>query len=252
MAKIISIANQKGGVGKTTTAINLASSLASFDYEVLLIDMDSQANATSGLGFSKELVPNIYQVIIDGVDIKDVIRPTKIDWLYLLPSNINLIGAEVELVSEIAREKKLQKAVNSIKHLFDYIIIDCPPSLGLLTLNSLTTSDRVVIPIQCEYYALEGLAQFTKTVEAVQENLNPCIQIAGVVLTMYDSRLNLSSEVMENVKKHFSRKVYDTIIPRNVKVSEAPSFGLPVLQYDKGSKGAKAYLSLAKEIIGES
>ncbi len=250
MATIITIANQKGGVGKTTTSVNLAASLANLGAETLLIDMDSQANSTSGFGIKKEEIKSsIYNVLTGQKTIENVVSETEIEWLDIAPSSINLVGAEIEIISMNKREFILKQALESIRELYDYIIIDCPPSLGMLTINSLTASDQVLIPIQCEYYALEGLGQLLNTIKAVKEYLNHTLEIEGVVMTMYDSRVNLSKDVIENVKKYFPKKVCKTIIPRNIKLAEAPSFGRPILTYDIASSGAQAYLELAKEIM---
>ncbi len=250
MAKIIAVANQKGGVGKTTTSINLSSCVAYRGKKVLLIDLDPQGNATTGLGVDKKnMDSSIYDVIINEKSIKDVSMKTVQDTLTLCPSSISLAGAEIELVSLISRENRIKYALSEIQTEYDYIFIDCPPSLGLLTLNALTAADTVLVPIQCEYFALEGLSQLMDTVRLVQKHLNRSLQVEGVVLTMFDARTNLSIEVAEEVRKHFTNKVYQTLIPRNVRLSEAPSYGLPIILYDKESKGSEAYLKLADELI---
>ena len=249
MTKIISIANQKGGVGKTTTSINLSTVIAKKGRKTLLIDADPQGNATSGLGINKEVEKSIYDVIISEEKLEDVILDTNVKNLKICPANINLAGAEVELVSLMSREHRLKERIDEIKDKFDYIIIDCPPSLGLITLNAFTASNSVLIPVQCEYYALEGLGQLINTVNLVKRHLNKDIEIEGAVLTMYDARTNLSNQVVKEVKRYFEDKVYKTIIPRNVKLSEAPSFGMPITIYDSKSKGAKCYEKLAKEVL---
>ncbi|WP_336787787.1 ParA family protein [Paenibacillus sp. MMO-177] len=250
MSKIIAIANQKGGVGKTTTSVNLGACLATLGKRVLLIDIDPQGNTTSGIGINKADVNNcIYDVLINDVHPKDAMFETKIDGLNIIPATIQLAGAEIEMVPTISRELRLKKALSLVKDQFDYILIDCPPSLGLLTINSLTAADSVIIPIQCEYYALEGLSQLLNTVRLVQKHLNTALQIEGVLLTMLDARTNLGIQVIEEVKKYFQQKVYQTIIPRNVRLSEAPSHGEAIITYDPRSKGAEVYLELAKEVI---
>ncbi|ULO07568.1 ParA family protein [Paenibacillus sp. 19GGS1-52] len=250
MSKIIAIANQKGGVGKTTTSVNLGAGMAALGKRVLLVDIDPQGNTTSGVGINKADVADcIYDVLINEVDPQETILETQNEGLHIIPATIQLAGAEIELVSMISRELKLKKALNAVKGNYDYIIIDCPPSLGILTINSLTAADSVIIPIQCEYYALEGLSQLLNTVRLVQKNLNPHLKIEGVLLTMLDARTNLGIQVIEEVKKYFQEKVYKTIIPRNVRLSEAPSHGQSIITYDPRSKGAEVYLELAKEVI---
>ncbi|GAX89133.1 ParA family protein [Effusibacillus lacus] len=249
MARIIAVANQKGGVGKTTTAVNLGACLASLGKRVLLVDIDPQGNTTSGVGINKADVNScIYDVLINEVDAKEAIQATQIDGLHIIPATIQLAGAEIELVPTISREVRLRKALQPMKSKYDYIIIDCPPSLGLLTVNALTASDSVLIPIQCEYYALEGLSQLLNTIRLVQKHLNTKLEIEGVLLTMLDARTNLGIQVIEDVKKYFREKVYHTIIPRNVRLSEAPSHGQPIIAYDPKSRGAEVYMDLAKEV----
>ena len=250
MGKVLAIANQKGGVGKTTTSVNLSASLAKLGKKVLLIDIDPQGNTSSGVGINKGDVEYcIYDILIDEEPLKDVILATKQENLYVVPATISLAGAEIELVSTISRELRLKKALQEVRSQFDYIIIDCPPSLGLLTLNALTAADGVLIPVQCEYYALEGLSQLLSTVRLVQKHLNKELKIEGVLLTMLDARTNLGLQVIEEVKKYFRDKVYKSVIPRNVRLSEAPSHGMPIALYDERSRGAETYLELAREVI---
>jgi chromosome partitioning protein len=253
VGKIIAIANQKGGVGKTTTAVNLAASLAIAGYKTLLVDIDSQANATSGLGFDpKTQTKTIYEVLVNSLKASDAIIEGKMARLFLLPSHINLVGAEIELVDIADRERVMKRALQPVKANYDYILIDCPPSLSLLTLNALSASDSVLIPVQCEYYALEGLGQLLNTINIVKKHLNPELDIEGVLLTMFDSRLRLSNQVVSEVQRYFDKKVFQTVIARNVRLSEAPSFGQPVVTYDPWSTGSKNYIDLAKEVIARN
>jgi chromosome partitioning protein len=252
MPKIISICNQKGGVGKTTTAINLSAYLAVLGKTVLLIDSDPQGNCTSGIGFNKqEISKSIYDILIDELDTKQVILKTNIENLSLIPSNQDLSGAEVELVSVLGRENRLKKALAVISNEYDFVIIDCPPSLGLLTINALNASNSILIPIQCEYYALEGLSQLVNTINLVRDNLNPSLNIQGVLLTMADFRTKLTDEVIKEARNFFKEKVYNTVVPRNIKITEAPGFGKPLVLYDKLSIGAKKYEEFTRELLGE-
>lgn len=252
MVKVIAIANQKGGVGKTTTAVNLAACLAELGKKILLIDIDPQGNSTSGLGFNKGTINRcVYDALVNDVPLESIVVQTEIANLKLLPATIQLAGAEIELVSMMSREGKLKRALDKAKFAYDYVLIDCPPSLGLLTINSLTAANSVLVPIQCEFYALEGLTQLMNTISLVQKNLNPVLTLEGVVLTMFDARTNLSIQVVDEVKNHFRHKVYQTIIPRNVRLSEAPSHGQPVIKYDPKSKGTEVYFDLAREVIGD-
>lgn len=249
LGRIISIANQKGGVGKTTTAVNVSSILAKKGKKVLLIDCDPQGNATSGLGIEKDAENSLYDVLINEVDIKQTIQDTCIKTLKICPANMNLAGAEVELVNQMSREQRMKTALEGAKNEFDFILIDCPPSLGLVTLNAFTASDSVLIPVQCEYFALEGLGQLLNTINLVKKHLNKSLEIEGAVLTMYDSRTNLSNQVVKEVNKYFGDRVYATVIPRNIKLSEAPSYGMPIILYDDKSKGARCYEKLTKELL---
>ena len=249
MGKIVAIANQKGGVGKTTTTINLSTILAKKGKKVLMVDTDPQGNATSGLGIDKSVHFSVYDVIINDVEIENTLQTTMVKNLDVCPSNINLAGAEVELVSMMSREQRLKEKLICVKDKYDYIIIDCPPSLGLITLNAFTASDSVLIPVQCEYYALEGLGQLINTINLVKKHLNPELEIEGALLTMFDIRTNLSNQVVKEVSKYFENKVYKTVIPRNVRLSEAPSYGMPISIYDPKSKGARSYEKFAKEFL---
>ena len=253
MGKIISIANQKGGVGKTTTAINLSASFAALEFKTLVVDADPQANSTSGLGINpKEIKHSIYECMLGHLDAKEAVVPTEIDYLYVLPSHIDLVGAEVEMINFDHREEKMRESLLPLKDEFDFIIIDCSPSLGLITINALTAANSVIIPVQCEYFALEGLGKLLNTIKIIQSRLNTQLEIEGILLTMYDVRLNLSNQVVEEVTTHFKQMVFDTIIPRNIKLSESPSYGKPALFYDADSKGAISYLNLSREIISKN
>ena len=250
MAQIISVANQKGGVGKTTTTVNLGACLASLGKRVLLVDMDAQGNATSGVGIRKpDVTQDIYDVLVNELPIAEATLVTEHENLSIVPATLQLAGAEIELTSMMARESRLKGSLAEVNDQYDYILIDCPPSLGHLTINSFTASDSILIPVQCEYYALEGLSQLLNTVRLVQKHFNPELEIEGVLLTMYDARTNLGNEVVEEVRKYFREKVYETIIPRNIRLSEAPSHGMPIIDYDPRSRGAEVYQALAKEVV---
>jgi len=249
MTRVVALANQKGGVGKTTTAINLGASVAACDRKVLLIDLDPQANATSGLGLSKTEALSMYSVLLDGASLRSVVRETELATLHVAPSSVDLVGAEVELGDEEDKQFRLRKAIEPVRGDYDYILIDSPPSLGLLTVNALVASDSVLVPMQCEYFALEGVSQLLNTIERVRGGLNPALEIEGLALTMYDDRMNLAKQVAQEVRAHFGPKVYDTVIPRNVRLGEAPSFGKPIILYDIRSRGSEAYVSLAREFI---
>ena len=253
MGKVIAIANQKGGVGKTTTAINLAASLAATEHSTLLIDIDPQANCTSGIGLEpKNVESSIYEALIGEVSAQETVLSTEIPFLDVIPSHINLVGAEIEMIDVMEREKILTNAIKRVRRKYDFVVIDCPPSLGLLTLNSLTAANSVLIPVQAEYFALEGLGQLLNTIKIVRQHLNPDLEIEGVLLTMFDTRLRLSNQVAQEVRRYFGDKVFDTIVQRNVRLSEAPSFGKPVILYDAASKGSRNYMSLAREILEDN
>ena len=252
MTRVVSLVNQKGGVGKTTTAINLGASLAACERKVLLIDLDPQGNATSGVGLPKNESASMYPVLVDGTGLRSVIRQTELPMLHVGPSSVDLVGAELELSGADGREFRLRKALEGVASDYDYVLIDSPPSLGLLTVNGLAAADVVLVPMQCEYFAIEGIAQLLNTIDRVRDSLNPRLEIEGIVLTMFDERMNLARQVADEVRSHFGEKVYRTIIPRNVRLGEAPSFGKPIILYDIRSRGSEAYVNLAKEFIARA
>ena len=252
MTRIVALANQKGGVGKTTTAINLGASLAACERSVLIIDLDPQGNATSGVGLTKNEASSIYPVLVGDAHLREIVRPTELPTLFIASSSVDLVGAEMELSDAEGREYRLRNALQTIDGQFDYVLIDSPPSLGLLTVNGLTAADSLLVPLQCEYFALEGVSQLLNTVERVRDSLNPRLEIEGIALTMYDDRMNLARQVAEEVRNHFGEKVYKTVIPRNVRLGEAPSFGKPIILYDIRSRGSEAYINLAKEFIARA
>lgn len=252
MTRVVALANQKGGVGKTTTAINLGASVAACERRVLIVDLDPQANATSGVGLGKNERLSMYPVLVDGLDIRQIIKPTELPTLFVAPASVDLVGAEVELGDVDQREYRLKVALERVQGAYDYVLVDSPPSLGLLTVNGLTAADSVLVPMQCEYFALEGVSQLLGTIDRVRESLNPGLEIEGFALTMYDDRMNLARQVAEEVRSHFGDQVYQTVVPRNVRLGEAPSFGKPIILYDIRSRGSEAYVNLAKEFLARA